>query len=125
MRLALAGESGTIIGLDYRGEMVLAAFEPVVGLQIGIVAKIDISEIQAPYIQAGLWSLAGVAAILMVGIALIYRAMRPVFEENRVSQAQYSDAARIANLGHWVYDEVADRMTYCSEELAQDSWGHR
>lgn len=32
---------------------------------------------------------------------------------------RYQDAARIARLGHWVYDEVADRIVYCSDEMAR------
>jgi hypothetical protein len=54
MRQALLGKSGTVIAEDYRGEIVLAAFEPVSTLGLGIVAKIDLAEIRAPYIRAGL-----------------------------------------------------------------------
>ncbi len=64
MRLALSGYSGTIIGLDYRGEVVLAAYEPVKELNWGIVAKIDLSEIQEPFIKAGM--IGGGAAIVLV-----------------------------------------------------------
>ncbi len=53
MRLALSGKSGTIIGLDYRGVVVLAAYEPVNFQNWGIVAKIDLAEVQAPFIKAG------------------------------------------------------------------------
>ncbi len=35
------------------------------------------------------------------------------------SEARYTDAARIAKLGHWSYDEVADRLDHCSDELAR------
>lgn len=54
MRIALKGETGTIIGLDYRGTEVLAAYTPIEHFKWGIVAKIDLAEIQAPYKQAAI-----------------------------------------------------------------------
>ena len=35
------------------------------------------------------------------------------------SEARFLEAARMANLGHWAWDEIEDRGTYCSEELAK------
>ncbi len=37
----------------------------------------------------------------------------------RESEERYKDAAFKAKLGHWVYDEVADKLIYCSEEIAR------
>jgi hypothetical protein len=81
MQLALTGHSGTIIGLDYRGETVLAAYEPVQELDLGIVAKIDLAEVRAPFIRAGL--LSGLIAILVIvaGSAFFIRITNPLLNK--------------------------------------------
>jgi len=78
MRLALSGKSGTVVGLDYRGVRVLAAHEPVAELDLGIVAKIDLSEIRAPFVKAGLLALLGNIVTLLVGTHLFLRMTRPI-----------------------------------------------
>jgi PAS domain S-box-containing protein len=78
MRLALSGKSGVMIGLDYRGINVLAAFEPVDILELGLVAKIDLSEIRGPFIEAGLIAL-GVALLAIVIASTIFsRITQPI-----------------------------------------------
>lgn len=81
MRLALSGKSGTMVGLDYRGEMVLAAHEPVPGLNAGIVAKIDLSEIRRPFVKAVL--LTGVIAIaaIVLGAGLFLKVTDPILKK--------------------------------------------
>ena len=39
-------------------------------------------------------------------------------EALRVSEAHMRDGARLAKLGHYVWDKVADRCSYCSDEYA-------
>ncbi len=78
MRLALAGESGAIKALDYQGVEVLAAYEPIHELGMGLVAKINLSEIEAPFYRAGF--LVGGIAILAIIISgwLFYRTTTPM-----------------------------------------------
>lgn len=52
MRLALRGHCETIVALDYGGQAVLAAYEPIGVYGLGLVAKIDLAEIRAPFIRA-------------------------------------------------------------------------
>lgn len=72
MRRALSGRSGTVIGLDYRGVTVLAAHEPVGELNMGIVAKIDMSEVRAPFVRAAL-AAGGFTLIIVVISTLLFR----------------------------------------------------
>ncbi len=81
MRLALKGLSGTVIGLDYRGEIVLAAHEPIAFLDLGIVAKIDLAEIRAPFIRAGLSAIAVALLVILAGTVLFFRISNPIIEQ--------------------------------------------
>jgi prevent-host-death family protein len=40
-------------------------------------------------------------------------------EEVRKAHSLFEETERLARLGHWEWDEVEDRCTYCSEELAR------
>ncbi len=80
MRLALSGKSGTIIGIDYRGKTVLAAYEPVTELNLGIVAKIDLSEIRAPFIKAGFISGLLAIVIIVLGVGLFFKITNPLLK---------------------------------------------
>lgn len=90
MRLALSGKSGIIIDLDYRGATVVAAYEPVTELNLGIVAKIDLAEIQAPFIKAGIMATVLAAALTVLGAYIFIRITNPIITElsNTVTSLQ-------------------------------------
>ena len=81
MRLALSGKSGTVIGLDYRGETVLAAHEPVAELNLGIVAKVDLEEIRAPFIKAALLSGCFAIAAIVLGSGVFLKLTDPILKK--------------------------------------------
>jgi len=80
-RLALQGEVGTIIGLDYRGERVLAAYRQVESLSIGIVAKIDLAEIRSPFIRAVLSGTIIAAVVILLGSLIFFWVSNPVIQQ--------------------------------------------
>ena len=80
MRLALSGKSGTIVGLDYRGEKVLAAYEPVAELNLGIVTKIDLSEVRAPFIKVGFISGFIAVAVIVLGAGIFVKMTNPIIK---------------------------------------------
>jgi signal transduction histidine kinase len=78
MRRALAGECGTLVGVDYRGVEVLAAYEAIPETGWGVVAKIDIREIHQPFARAAMLA-GGIAFFLVVvGVAFILRVTSPL-----------------------------------------------
>jgi len=89
MRRALSGESGTLVGPDYRGETVLAAHEPVSHLDLGIVAKIDLREIRAPFIRAGLLAGGGGLGLILVGALVLRRVGSTLTQRLEESEETY------------------------------------
>jgi PAS domain S-box-containing protein len=89
MRRALSGQSGTTIGLDYRGVTVLAAHEPVSVLDLGIVAKIDLVEIRAPFLKAA--AIVAVIAMVLIalGTVLFFRVGNPIIRRIQESEEKF------------------------------------
>ncbi|MDH4318022.1 MAG: hypothetical protein OEV64_06500 [Desulfobulbaceae bacterium] len=81
MSLALAGKSGTVIGLDFRGKMVLAAYEPIKELNLGIVAKIDLSELRQPFIRAATISILVAITCISVGSFFFFHITDPMIKK--------------------------------------------
>ncbi len=80
MRRALSGETGTIVAPDYRGERVLAAYTTLPDLGWGVVAKIDLREVQEPFLRAAALALGIGLLLVILGAGVIERMLSPVFE---------------------------------------------
>jgi len=104
MQRALSGLSGTMIGRDYRGERVVAAYEPVAVLDMGIVAKLDMAEFRAPFINAGLIALGITLVVVFASVTLFFKLGSPMVEKLE----EYADSLE---------QEVAERKS--AEELLQ------
>lgn len=77
MRRALRGRRGTVVGPDYRGTAVLAAYEPVAELDLGIVAKIDVAEVRAPFVRAAVAAAGAGSLCVMLGAVFFVCLIRP------------------------------------------------
>ena len=127
MRRSLSGESGTIIGLDYRGETVLAAYEPVRELGWGIVAKIDLAEVQWPFIRAGMIAVGVGILMVSLGAYLFYRVTNPLLSELEESEIRFRSTfeqaavglAHVDTDGHFLRlnQRFCDIVGYSPEEL--------
>lgn len=104
MQRALSGDSGSMIGLDYRGTEVLAAYHPVPQLNAGVVAKIDLAELRAPFLR-GAAMVIGLASVLVsVGTVLFVRLTGPMVRHLTETEQRYQRIFRGAPVPIWELD---------------------
>jgi len=78
MQRALSQRTGSMIGLDYKGTVVLAAYATVKSLNWGVVAKIDVAEVRRPFIEAGIFALICAFVMVAFGAILFFRFSIPL-----------------------------------------------
>lgn len=104
MRLALSGHSGDMIGLDYRGTKVLAAYAPVPVLNAGVVAKIDLAAIRAPFLRAAALVIGLALVLVTVGAVLFVRLTNPIVKHLTETEQRYQRIFSGAPVPIWEED---------------------
>jgi PAS domain S-box-containing protein len=108
MRAALSGQSGTMIGKDYAGREVLAAYEPVNGLNLGLVAKVELAEIRRRFAQVS----GGLALISLLTVAaasaLFFAISEPMVRRFRHNATRFRELFQNMSGGAAVFRAVGD-----------------
>ncbi len=112
IKRALRGRAGTMVGLDYSGRTVLAAFEPVAVLNLGLVAKIDVAEIRRPFYIASLIAGTTATVLILIGIQVLTRLSRPLIarleDQNEYLQQQVELRTRESRNGEQFASALLD-----------------
>ena len=88
MRRALAGQSGVMEAPDYRDERVLAAYMPALDGNLGVVAKMDMAQVRAPFIRAASLALGLMLAMAAAGALVFLFPGRPDSPPHRTGRGQ-------------------------------------
>lgn len=76
--MALEGNSGVMEGVDYRGVNVLAAFTPLEQDGFALVAKMDLSEIEAPFYRAVVVSFVVAMMLITLAVFIFHKLTSPL-----------------------------------------------
>ena len=121
---------GTLVGPDYRGVAVLAAYEKLDDLGWGLVAKMDMAEVRAPFVRAGAIALGSTLLLVFAGGVLFARATAPILREVADSEQRFRTTfeqaavgmALVSPDGRWlrVNERLCDILGTTREELLQE-----
>ncbi|MGO1120802.1 ATP-binding protein [Rhodovibrionaceae bacterium A322] len=112
LRRALKGQSGTLIGIDHSGMEVLAAYSPIPELGIGIVAKVDLTEVKAPYIRLALLNGIVLFVVILGSGWLTYRLYVPLLTRLEQQTAELEKSNRELHQQTEVLEGLTDKLRY-------------
>jgi signal transduction histidine kinase len=117
MRRALSGEYGLLDGVDYLGEWVLAAYEPVAPGELGIVTNVDLATLRAPFVIAAYAVFALALVMIGLGTTLFVRVSTPMIEHMRSSERRFRDLFDSMSSGVAVLEAVGDGEDFVFTDL--------
>lgn len=112
-----------MVGIDYHGERVLAAYEPVPILGLGVVAKVDLAEIRAPFLRAGSLVAALSALSIALGTILFVRLTNPMIAALRAREQKL--ALILASTGEGIFGMDTDGRCTFANKSALRMLGYR
>lgn len=119
MTHAVAGRTGVIQARDYRGVAVTAAFQPIVGTPMGVVAKIDRDEFYAPVARQFDRAVLPVILLVMLGTVFVRRQVVPIAnalvaeigERRRIEADLRTRETRLTRQSQELFDIAVTRAT--------------
>jgi PAS domain S-box-containing protein len=120
MRRALKRQSGTLVGPDYRDQTVLAAYEHVGELDLGIVAKMDLEEIRSPFVTASLVAGVGGSLLILLGSLVMVWINNPLIK--RVEERESQFRTLVQNIPGLTYRCLMDEewtLIYLSDAILE------
>ena len=142
MRRALAGQSGVMEAPDYRNERVLAAYMPALDGNLGVVAKMDMAQVRAPFIRAASLALGLMLAVAAAGALVFLFLVGPILRRIerdgariRQEKSKFESLLEAIPLGvvwidrrgawRFVNKRFTDITGYAPDEIgAGDNWFH-
>lgn len=94
LKRAFSGDTSSTIATDYRGQIAAYGFAKVKAMPVVVLAKLDLDEIHAPYINAAILSIVIGVIMIIIGAALFLGLTNPIIsrlaDEIRVrTRAEY------------------------------------
>ncbi len=117
MRRALSGENGVLTNVAYLGRQVMAAYEPVPTGDLGVVSKIDLAALRAPFKRAAFAVLALALVMISLGTTLFVHISAPIIEHLRTSERRFRDLFASMSSGVAVFRAVGDGSDFVFTDL--------
>ena len=118
MHRAVQGLTGTMIGLDYRGERVIAAYHPVAGRAVGVVVKVDLSEVRGYLRQANAISIPASIGLLAFGIVAFALTGRPLQRRAMRSERRFTRLVETLTEGVGIADADGN-LVYANDRYCE------
>jgi PAS domain S-box-containing protein len=114
---ALAGQSGTVVAEDERRIKVLAAFEPIRSIDAGIVTKIEIAEIRAPFVKAAQLVIMFGLFLIGIGTALFFGINEPLIQRIETNERRFRQLFDSMASGVAVFDVVDNGLEFVFKDF--------
>ncbi len=129
LRLALQAKSGVVRSINVKRQSVLAAYEPIQALEVGLVAQIELREIYRPLIGYALKLIAVSLFFILLGARFCFVWFNPVLhalaqevkdskdkEETSIFQEKkLSRVLTLANMGSWEWRREDSFFSFSKE----------
>ena len=112
IKYALSNKTGFITGMDYSDIKVMAYCAFIPELNWGLVAKMDISEVNHPFYKAGIYAIVASLILVLMGILAFRKTFDPIIERIIEEENRYRNLYDYSAIPIWEADFSRIKMYF-------------